>query len=91
MTTLARALALILTLALAACGNPNNGRMQGWIEGDFVFVGPDETGRVETLSVREGDQVAAGAPLFRSMPTCSGGREHDLSASGRSARTAAAA
>ena len=38
--------------------------MQGWIEGDFVFVGPDETGRVETLSVREGDQVAAGAPLF---------------------------
>jgi HlyD family secretion protein len=38
--------------------------MQGWIEGDFVFVGPDETGRVETLSVREGDQVASGAPLF---------------------------
>ena len=64
MTTLARAAVLTLAVALAACGNPNNGRMQGWIEGDFVFVGPDETGRVETLSVREGDQVAAGAPLF---------------------------
>ena len=55
--------ALALTLALAACGN-DNGRLQGWVEADFVFVGPDETGRVETLAVREGDQVAAGAPLF---------------------------
>jgi HlyD family secretion protein len=64
MKTLARATVLILALVLAACGNPNNGRMQGWIEGDFVFVGPDEMGRVETLSVREGDQVASGAPLF---------------------------
>jgi HlyD family secretion protein len=54
---------LALTLALAACGN-DTGRLQGWVEGDFVFVGPDETGRVETLGVREGDQVAAGAPLF---------------------------
>jgi HlyD family secretion protein len=64
MTTLSRAIVLTVALALAACGNPNTGRLQGWIEGDFVFVGPDETGRVETLSVREGDQVTAGAPLF---------------------------
>jgi HlyD family secretion protein len=54
----------VFALCLAACGNPDNGRMQGWIEGDFVFVGPDEMGRVETLSVREGDQVSAGTPLF---------------------------
>ena len=58
-----RWLVLALTLALAACGG-DNGRLQGWVEGDFVFVGPDEAGRVETLGVREGDQVAAGAPLF---------------------------
>ena len=38
--------------------------MQGWIEADFVFVGPDEAGRVEALHVREGDTIAAGAPLF---------------------------
>jgi HlyD family secretion protein len=38
--------------------------MQGWVEADFVFVGPDEVGRVQTLNVREGDTVAAGAPLF---------------------------
>jgi HlyD family secretion protein len=55
--------ALALTLALAACSS-DTGRLQGWVEGDFVFVGPDEVGRVETLGVREGDQVAAGAPLF---------------------------
>jgi HlyD family secretion protein len=59
-----RALVLMVALALAACGKPNDGRVQGWIEADFVFVGPDEAGRVETLSVREGDQVAAAAPLF---------------------------
>jgi HlyD family secretion protein len=58
---LACALAL---LALSACGNPKGASYQGWIEADLVFVGPDETGRVETLAVREGDPVAAGAPLF---------------------------
>jgi len=64
VNTLARILLLACAMALAACSNPNNGRMQGWIEGDFVFVGPDEMGRVEMLNVREGDQVTAGAPLF---------------------------
>jgi HlyD family secretion protein len=61
---IARALLLLLAFALAACGNGNDGRLQGWVEGDFVFVGPDEGGRVETLTVREGDMVEAGAPLF---------------------------
>ena len=37
---------------------------QGWVEAYFIFVSPDEAGRVETLSVREGDTVAVGAPLF---------------------------
>jgi HlyD family secretion protein len=37
---------------------------EGWIEAYFIFVSPDEAGRVETLSVREGDAVISGAPLF---------------------------
>jgi HlyD family secretion protein len=37
---------------------------QGWIEANFVFIGADEIGRVESLAVREGDLVATGAPLF---------------------------
>jgi HlyD family secretion protein len=37
---------------------------EGWVEAYFIFVSPDEAGRVETLSVREGDAVTLGAPLF---------------------------
>lgn len=37
---------------------------QGWVEADLVFVSPDEIGRIETLSVREGSTVEAGSPLF---------------------------
>ena len=37
---------------------------KGGLEAELVFVSPDETGRIETLSVREGDVVAIGAPLF---------------------------
>jgi HlyD family secretion protein len=58
-----RFLVLALVLLVTACAK-DNGYQQGWVEGDFVFVGPDEAGRVQTLSVREGDTVAADAPLF---------------------------
>ncbi len=61
---LAVAAALTGAVALAACSNDNGTRFQGWVEADLVFVGPDEAGRVEALSVREGDTVATGAPLF---------------------------
>ena len=37
---------------------------QGWIEANLIFVGPDETGRVEMLAVTEGDKIDTGAPLF---------------------------
>lgn len=38
---------------------------QGWVEAQLIFVSPDEAGRVETLSVREGDAIESGAPLFK--------------------------
>ena len=37
---------------------------QGWVEANLIFVAPDEVGRVQTLSVREGDVVKAGDELF---------------------------
>lgn len=37
---------------------------QGWVEAYLIFVSPDEAGRVEILSVREGDAVETGAALF---------------------------
>jgi HlyD family secretion protein len=58
------ALAAAMAVLLAACSRDTGTRFQGWVEADLVFVGPDETGRVETLAVREGDTVTAGAPLF---------------------------
>jgi len=39
-------------------------QFHGWIEAYLIFVSPDEEGRVETMPVREGDEVAAGAILF---------------------------
>ena len=59
------ALALIAALApaLAGCGEKDPS-YQGWVEANLIFVAPDEAGRIETLAVREGDKVEAGAPLF---------------------------
>lgn len=39
-------------------------QFEGWVEGDLIFVSPDEIGRIETLSVREGTSVLEGSPLF---------------------------
>jgi HlyD family secretion protein len=58
-----RALALALSALLAAC-TPGASGYQGWVEADLVFVGPDEAGRVETLSVDEGSAVTRGSDLF---------------------------
>jgi HlyD family secretion protein len=62
---IARSIAAIaLCIAAAACAEPNNPGYQGWVEADLIFVSPDEAGRVVRLSVREGDTVEAGAPLY---------------------------
>jgi len=50
--------------ALSACTDRGPPTFQGWIEANLIFVGPDEAGRVEALTVREGDKIEAGAPLF---------------------------
>jgi HlyD family secretion protein len=56
--------AVAVALGLSGCNGPKPATYQGWIEADLIFVAPDEVGRVETLSVREGMHVEAGAPLF---------------------------
>lgn len=60
---LGAALLALLALLVAGC-NDGEKTYQGWIEADLIFVSPDEAGRVETLSVREGDKATKGAPVF---------------------------
>jgi len=67
MRVIAAVLALIAVaavLVLPAWNRSGDETFQGWVEADLIFVSPDEAGRVETLSVREGDTVALRAPLF---------------------------
>ena len=37
---------------------------QGYVEGNFVYLAAEDSGRIETLSVEAGDQVAQGADIF---------------------------
>jgi HlyD family secretion protein len=68
MSGLRFALALLAALALTGCGNGKDPTFQGWVEAELIFVAPDETGRIETLTVREGDQVERGMLLFTVDP-----------------------
>jgi HlyD family secretion protein len=54
---------LAAALALSAC-KKDDSAYQGWVEANLIFVAPDEVGRVQTLSAREGDTVTKGEPLF---------------------------
>jgi HlyD family secretion protein len=46
-------------------GSDNGPRgFQGYIEGNLVFMAPEESGRIERLDVEAGDQVADGQLLF---------------------------
>jgi HlyD family secretion protein len=57
--------AIVLSaLLLTGCNNGGDPGVQGWVEAEMLFVGPDDPGRVETLAVREGDKIEQGVPLF---------------------------
>lgn len=61
----AAAAAVIAAGAYYVLRTPSEARAyQGWVEAQLIFVSPDEAGRVEVLSVREGDAIETGAPLF---------------------------
>ncbi|WP_454918143.1 HlyD family secretion protein [Xanthobacter sediminis] len=50
----------VAALALAGCDGAPKNSFSGYIEGDLLFIGPTEPGRVTALPVKEGDAVAAG-------------------------------
>jgi HlyD family secretion protein len=51
-------------LLLVACGQPKEGALQGYVEGEYARVGAPFAGTLQKLSIQRGDQVAQGAPLF---------------------------
>lgn len=62
-----RALAVVLAtlLTLTACRRaPEEGRWQGYLEGEYIHVASPLGGRLERLAVQKGDRVDAGATLF---------------------------
>jgi HlyD family secretion protein len=54
----------VVALIAVSCRDSETPEYQGWAEADLVFAGPDEAGRVQKLSVTEGDTVVLGQTLF---------------------------
>jgi HlyD family secretion protein len=55
---------LLLLLGLTSCAPSPPGRVQGYIEGEFVYVASAQAGALRHLLVSRGDVVKAGDPLF---------------------------
>ena len=54
-----------MTALLAGCGQTNPQRVQGYVEGEYVYVSSPLGGALEKLFVQRGQQVKEGDPLFR--------------------------
>ena len=52
------------TLFVSGCGDPQTNEFPGYMEAHLVLVGSEQGGRIETLSVEEGDSVEKDAPIF---------------------------
>lgn len=59
---------LSLALLATACTQHTSDALQGYGEADYVYLSSQDPGIVGDLFVREGDTVAAGAPVFRLDP-----------------------
>lgn len=55
---------LVAAIAMSACSGNNAGTYQGYVEGEFVHVGPAVAGRLERLLVSKGQTVDVNAVLF---------------------------
>lgn len=64
MTALRYALPLVALAALAGCDRPNDEAWLGYVEAEYTYIAPLETGRIVALNVERGDQVEASQALF---------------------------
>jgi HlyD family secretion protein len=63
MTRTATGLCL-LALGTAGCSKPDPDTVQGYVEGEYVYVAAPAAGALESLDVRRGTQVSERGPLF---------------------------
>jgi HlyD family secretion protein len=54
----------LASLSLSSCQKTEAPRLQGYVEGEFVYVSAPLSGALQTLSVQRGAQISPGAPLF---------------------------
>lgn len=54
----------LASLVMAACDRPAGRTLQGYVEGEFVYVSPPTGGRLTKLHVERGKQAKAGELLF---------------------------
>jgi HlyD family secretion protein len=64
MTAFRYTLPVIALAALAGCDQSGKESWLGYVEAEYTYVAPLETGRIVALEVERGDQVQAGQPLF---------------------------
>jgi HlyD family secretion protein len=57
--------ALVALAAAMGIGGGGPLQLQGYVEGEYVYVASPVAGRLQSLEVARGTQVAAGAPLFQ--------------------------
>ncbi len=57
-------LGLLLLGMQTGCKPANSGRLQGYLEGEYIYVASPLGGALERLQVQRGAQVKAGDPLF---------------------------
>jgi HlyD family secretion protein len=55
---------LVLLALVAGCNNSDPNLVQGYVEGEYVYVASPLPGALEALSVQRGSQVKEGDPLF---------------------------
>ncbi len=63
-TILYLTLALTVSGVLTGCNQPPSDLVQGYVEGEYVYVASPYGGALTSLSVRRGTQVSSGDPLF---------------------------
>jgi HlyD family secretion protein len=57
-------LALAVLCLLSSCARPESNQLQGYVEGEFIYIGSALPGTLLAVQVQRGAQVKIGDPLF---------------------------